>query len=360
VSKLCKLKQLKKPVSVRCEMPALGLRIPVIDFATYIDARLGGHDTVAIEAELSEQIVQASRSVGMFYLTGHGVSPALIEQVMAVNARFFASSSAQKEAISTKVSTNYRGFGLLKNYRDWREQIHLGMESALPPGASSQYWQLWGPNLWPVSDTEHYKSTMLAYFDAVESLSRSMLILIAKGLGKSDDFFTSRMLDRPYLLCKPMSYMPQSAEMSSQKVGVTAHCDWSWLTFLLQDDVGGLEAQDLTGNWHSVEPVNGFVVNTGELLEIESGGYLRASPHRVINARIDRQRYSVPLFISPALDAMVLPGSADRQEPYIDQDHVHKVVKPGTSLVPFVFGESEWQRKAQGHWCWRKDCLQKV
>lgn len=346
-------------------MPTLSLELPVIDFAAYIDARLGGHDTAKIEAELAKQIVDASHNVGMFYLTGHGVSGALIEQVMAVNAQFFASTDEQKQAISTRVSTNYRGYGLLKNYRDWREQIHLGMECAVPQGASADYWQLWGKNLWPVTDTEQYKATMLAYFDAVESLSRVTLTLIAKALGKADDFFTNRMLDRPYLLSKPMSYMPQVGSPADHKVGVTAHCDWSWLTFLVQDDVGGLEAQDISGNWHSVEPISGaFVVNTGELLEIESGGYLRASPHRVINARIDRQRYSVPLFISPALDALILPQPATEQSHYqshyIDSDHVHKVIKPGTELTNFVFGESEWQRKAKGQWCWQEQCLQKV
>ncbi|MBK7749135.1 MAG: isopenicillin N synthase family oxygenase [Candidatus Obscuribacter sp.] len=346
-------------------MPTISLNLPLVDFAAYIDARLGGHDTAKIEAELSKQIVDASHNVGMFYLTGHGVKRELIEQVMAVNAQFFASTDEQKQAISTRVSTNYRGYGLLKNYRDWREQIHLGLESTVPHGATAEYWRLWGANLWPVTDTEHYKATMLKYFDAVESLSRLTLTLIAKALGKADDFFTSRMLDRPYLLSKPMSYMPQASAPASPKVGVTAHCDWSWLTFLVQDNVGGLEAQDLAGNWHSVEPVSGaFVVNTGELLEIESGGYLRASPHRVINARIDRQRYSVPLFISPALDALILPQPLVEQNhyqnQYIDRDHVHKVIKPGTELTNFVFGESEWQRKAKGHWCWQEHCLQKV
>lgn len=85
-------------------MPTISLNLPLVDFAAYIDARLGGHDTAKIEAELSKQIVDASHNVGMFDLTGHGVKRELIEQVMAVNAQFFASTDEQKQAISTRVS----------------------------------------------------------------------------------------------------------------------------------------------------------------------------------------------------------------------------------------------------------------
>ncbi|MFA6557198.1 MAG: 2OG-Fe(II) oxygenase family protein, partial [Candidatus Obscuribacterales bacterium] len=120
--------------------------------------------------------------------------------------------------------------------------------------------------------------------------------------------------------------------------------------------------QDIDGNWRKVTPLpNSIVVNTGELLEIETGGYLRASPHRVINERIDRQRFSVPVFINPALDAPILPGSADGASVCSsasgDEAHVHKVIKPGTNLGSFVFGDSEYERKAKGVWCYAPECV---
>jgi hypothetical protein len=96
-----------------------------------------------------------------------------------------------------------------------------------------------------------------------------------------------------------------------------------------------------------------------ELLEIETGGYLRASPHRVINERIDRQRYSVPVFINPALDAPILPGanSSDCVPAAHGEAHVHKVIRPGTTLASFVFGDSEFERKANGVWCYEPECV---
>lgn len=321
---------------------------------------------------IGQDIAAACHQAGMFYLVNHGIDSRLLDQVLKESKRFFAAPDEEKQAINIKQSANFRGYGLLKNDRDWREQIHLGLEADLPDTEElsthdSKFWQLWGRNQWPLSHTEEFRDTMLEYFRIITCLSRKMLDELACALGLRQDFFSGRMLDRPYLLIKAMSYLPQESSIRSRQGqdentlnwGVTAHCDWSWLTFLLQDDVGGLEAQDRQGKWHRVEPLPGaLVVNTGELLELETGGYLRASPHRVINSRIDRQRFSVPLFVNPALDSMVYP-TRQTEASGLDaaDEHVHKVIRPGSQPQAFMFGDSEWQRKALGQWCYCKDCL---
>jgi len=320
-----------------------------------------------------QAICDACDAGGMFYLVDHDIPQELIDTVLAQTAAFFAQSDEEKASIHIKNSTNHRGYGLLKNYRDWREQIHLGVEAkALPPDASAPYWDLWGVNQWPQSKDDLFKQTMLAYFAAIDDLARCTLTSLAMALDKPDDFFTARMKDRPYLLIKAMSYLPQeniAANNSELQHGVTAHCDWSWLTFLIQDQVGGLEAQDKDGFWHRVDPRPGaIVVNTGELLEIESGGQISASPHRVINSRIDKKRYSVPVFVNPALDAEIIPAgifmatahSNDCNDQSSGLPHVHKVIVPGSRLQPFIFGTSEWQRKAQGQWCYQTECLKAI
>jgi isopenicillin N synthase-like dioxygenase len=346
--------------------------LPIVDASAYFFARLEGRDAGAEAAQLGIDIKNACHAVGMFYLVGYDIDQALIDKVMQKTAWFFASDQGDKDAISIKKSPQFRGYGLLKNYRDWREQIHIGVESSLLEIAASDsglaktdhYWQLWGKNQWPsTTGSDEFKNCVLDYFAAVEALARDILTLLAQALDKPSNFFTERMKNRPYLLMKAMSYLPQEKRgEDSAQMGVTAHCDWSWLTFLVQDQVGGLEAQDIEGNWRKVTPLpNSIVVNTGELLEIETGGYLRASPHRVINERIDRQRFSVPVFINPALDARILPGSADGasvcSSTSDDEAHVHKVIKPGTSLDSFVFGESEYERKAKGVWCYSQQCV---
>jgi len=61
------------------------------------------------------------------------------------------------------------------------------------------------------------------------------------------------------------------------------HADYGTITFLIQDDVGGLEARDQEGNWVPVPPIpNSIVLNAGLILEMWSGGLFPA-PVRIFD-----------------------------------------------------------------------------
>lgn len=60
------------------------------------------------------------------------------------------------------------------------------------------------------------------------------------------------------------------------------HCDWHTITLLFQDHVGGLEVRGTKGDWLPAIPIkDAILLNSGQLLEIYSGGLLPATPHRV-------------------------------------------------------------------------------
>jgi isopenicillin N synthase-like dioxygenase len=62
------------------------------------------------------------------------------------------------------------------------------------------------------------------------------------------------------------------------------------------------------GLFHEVPPLPGaFVVNLGELLEVATNGYLVATNHRVVSPPGATERFSVPFFYNPRLDARVEP-----------------------------------------------------
>ena len=67
-----------------------------------------------------------------------------------------------------------------------------------------------------------------------------------------------------------------------------------------------------------------FVVNTGELLEYATQGYLIATNHRVISPRYPDDRISVPFFFNPALDTQLpiieLPAELAAQARGVTQD----------------------------------------
>lgn len=88
--------------------------------------------------------------------------------------------------------------------------------------------------------------------------------------------------------------------------GVGPHADVSTITVLLQDDTGGLYVRGKEENiWFPVEPVKGaLVINIGDVLQIMSNDRYHSIEHRV-NTNSKKHRVSVPIFVNPALDAVV-------------------------------------------------------
>ncbi|PLN30723.1 2-oxobutyrate oxidase, partial [Klebsiella pneumoniae] len=79
------------------------------------------------------------------------------------------------------------------------------------------------------------------------------------------------------------------------------------------------------GEWIDAVPLAGsFVVNIGELLELATNGYLRATVHRVVSPPAQQQRLSIAFFLGAQLDAVVpvytLPPELAREARGPDSD----------------------------------------
>ena len=75
-------------------------------------------------------------------------------------------------------------------------------------------------------------------------------------------------------------------------------------------EVGALKPDNYKScqSWIDATPIQGsFVVNIGEMLEIATQGYLTATRHRVLSPPAGVERFSVPFFLGPRLDAIVEP-----------------------------------------------------
>ncbi len=275
--------------------------IPLLDLRRFDAAEAQG---AAFLAELRA----AAHDVGFFYVTGHGVDTRLLREVMETSRRFFSLPEGDKLAIEMVNSPHFRGYNRVASERtrgrpDWREQIDIGAERpALPRGARLQ-----GPNQWPAAlpelraVVEHWQSA------AVQVLIR-ILRAFALALGQRADALEPLYGDDPHYLVKLIRY-PGVAAMGDARggdaLGVGAHKDSELLTLLLQDDQGGLQVETPRG-WAEVPPRAGtFVVNIGELLELASDGYLRATVHRVATPPAGAERLSAAFFLGARLDATV-------------------------------------------------------
>ncbi len=259
-----------------------------------------------------EALHRAARDVGFFQLVGHGVTAAETEALLSAARAFFALPEADRLAIDNLNSPHFRGYTrtgneLTRGTRDWRDQLDIGAE--LPPhvpGAGEpDYWWLEGPNQWPEAQPELRRVT-LDWIERLSAVSHRLLHELLAAVGAPEDFYDDAFAGHPHANLKLIRYPGRAPEGDEQGVGV--HKDYGFLTLLLTDGVGGLQVEDQDGVFQDVPHIPGaFVVNLGELLEVATDGYLKATNHRVISPPGARMRYSAPFFYNPRLDARIAP-----------------------------------------------------
>jgi isopenicillin N synthase-like dioxygenase len=276
--------------------------IPQLDLSRF-DA---GQET---RADFLAQLRAAAHEVGFFYVTGHGVDARLLRDVLASARQFFALPERDKLAIEMVKSPHFRGYNrvaseLTRGRPDWREQIDFGAERPIVPHDSgAPAWsRLRGPNQWPAALPD-LRAVVSQWQAAAMQVFTRILRAFALALGQTAAALEPLYTDDPHYLIKLIRYPGREATDADQGVG--AHKDAGLITLLLQDDHDGLQVETAQG-WIAVPPRAGtFVINIGELLELASDGYLRATMHRVVTPPAGVERVSAAFFLGARLDAVV-------------------------------------------------------
>lgn len=276
---------------------ALAPSLPVIDMS-----RLDSGDEAA--TGFREELLRATHEVGFFYLVGHGVSTADIDELFAVAQTFFDLPEEDKLAIEMIHSPHFRGYTrtggeLTQGAVDWREQIDIGAERPVDtdPHAPA-YMRLEGPNQWPANLPELQR--VIGRWEArCSGIALRLLQEWALALGSPRNSFDDAFAHAPSTLIKLVAYPGRDVPDGQ---GVGAHKDPGVLTLLMvEPGKGGLQVEH-EGTWLDVPAQPGaFVVNIGELMEFATDGYLKATSHRVTTPADGDSRMSIPFFFNPAL-----------------------------------------------------------
>lgn len=296
------------------------------------DAALPVIDLEAIQREDAVEIARlrsALHDSGFLYLSGHGFAPELVDRMFLVAREFFALPRADRMAIENIHSPHFRGYTMVGNeytqgQADQRDQLDLANErEALDLSDDDpRYLRMIGPNQWPAAVPE-LRPIVLEWFVEAKRVTVALLRGVALALGQRADFFDPWFDEHTHDHLKIIRYPGRADREGDQGVG--AHKDYGWIALLLQDALGGLQVQTLDGEWLDAPPIPGtFVINIGEMLEIVSGGYMRATVHRVVSPDTTQDRISIPFFPGPRLDAVVpvvrLPPELAVEARGIEQD----------------------------------------
>lgn len=318
--------------------------LPVLDFSRL---NAGPEEAAAFRDELRD----AMHEVGFLYLAGHGVPQELTDAMLDISRRFFDLPEDVKLAVENVHSPQFRGYTrmggeITDGSTDWREQIDIGVErDTVEPGDGvPDYWRLEGPNLWPGGLPE-MREVVSEWTERLSAISLDLLRALAVSLGTPEDTFDAAFAERAFPLLKIVRYPGESNPDPVQGVG--SHRDGGVLTLLLvEPEKGGLQVE-YQGDWIDAPQVPGtFVVNIGEMLELATNGYLKATLHRVISPLRGTDRISLPFFFNPALDA-TMPQLAVSPEFQAKARGVS--ADPGNSPILETYGDNALRYRLRAH-----------
>ena len=264
--------------------------------------------------------------IGFAYIAGHGVPQNVIDAVFAASRAFHASPLELKTSLA--INAWHRGYmamasstvvtsSVARVTRPNLSESLMIMHDVAPPDVGPP---LQGPNQWPAW-LPRFQAAIDAYRSEVERVARSIIRLIATALGL-EEAALDRHFAKPTTFLRLLHYPLHPADAGDDQFGSAPHTDYGIVTLLAQDAGGGLQVRrrdgGRDGGWIDVTPLPGtFVLNVADMLARWTNDRFVSTPHRVINNRTGRDRFSLPYFFDTDMDAVIecLPGCAGPGNP---------------------------------------------
>jgi isopenicillin N synthase-like dioxygenase len=260
--------------------------IPIIDFSAFtLEAAL------ETRLKVARDLVSACREVGFVYISNHGVPADALAEAFALSKKFFDLPKEDKmkaphppgwavhrgyswpglEKVSGAISEkdNKAWIERLREVQDYKESYEVGSE---------EFPDM--PNVWPPADVlPEWKPFMSQFYWTCFEAAKNILRALALGMGMEDEDYLLRLHSGHSNQLRLLHYppIPAAAIEGAKMSRMPAHCDWSTVTLLFQDDCGGLQIEDpkSPGRFIDAPPVpNTLIMNVGDLLMRWSNGKL--------------------------------------------------------------------------------------
>jgi len=267
-------------------------------------------------------------------LPGDTLSPATRRRLLAIfDLPDVAKRAMCRRTFAPENANLYRGwFALQDGFPTYKEGTDLGPDLARPM-ARDPSDPLTEPTPLPrEEDLPGWREAAADYYRAMETTGAALMRSLARGVGLPETVFaqafdngisTLRFIRYPV---RDLAKLDPALRIGEGYMLGATHVDSGFVTLLAQDGVAGLELETRSGEWIGVPPTEGtLVVNFGKLLERWTGGAVRATRHRVIGS--GRERFSVPFFYEPAVDAVIAPLGAGL----------------GADFAPVTYGDHLWE-----------------
>ena len=282
--------------------------IPVVDYRDWVS------DDPERRATYVRTVGEGLEEFGFIAISNSPTDPALIDRCYAAAQDVFGLPEATKRQYETPEDGRQRGytsFGIEhakdQALPDLKEFWHVGrdLDASHPLAVSNEI----PPNQYP-GELPSFEANFRDLFHAQELLVKSLLAALAEWLELPEGYFDAAIQDGNSVL-RVIHYPPMGPEAPEGAVRAAQHEDINLMTILPISREPGLELLTRDGEWMAVNPPPGVMVaDTGDMMNLLTGGRVPATTHRVVNPPGDaahKSRYSMPFFCHPHPDFLLKP-----------------------------------------------------
>ncbi|XP_023748981.1 1-aminocyclopropane-1-carboxylate oxidase homolog 1 [Lactuca sativa] len=302
------------------ELTRTSLRVPAIDL-NGVDDMVGS----SRREKIVEEVRHASEKWGFFQVVNHGIPMKVLEEMMKGVREFNEQDVEMKKGYYSrdpdrmvKFNTNYDFY--MSTAANWRDSLLVDMTSSY--------------DLDPQDLPSVCRDSTVDYLNHLKNLVDTLFELLSEALGLEPDHLKRLECEKSRTLA--CHYYP-ACPNPDQTLGINKHTDASFITILLQDEVGGLEVLH-RNQWADVEYIPGaLVVNIGDLLQIVSNDKFKSVIHRA-TGNATQTRMSVACFfhgvsstpkIYGPIEEVVMRGSPPVFREFTVRDYMMKFYSRG-------------------------------
>ncbi len=249
-----------------------------------------------------ETLGKALEEFGFVAIIEHDVPEDLLGGAYAQAQALFALPDAQKRRYEDPTTGRQRGY------------TSMGVERAKDQTVPDikEFWHVGRregdvvPNVEP-AEVPAFTPTFYRLFDELDRVATTLLTSVGVYLGKPGGFFEDFTRGGNSII-RVIHYPPLGDDVEPGAVRAAAHEDINLMTVLPVATEPGLQLMTREGTWIDVQtPPNVMVCDSGDMMQLLTGGRLRSTTHRVVNppGNSNRSRYSMPFFCHPRADAVL-------------------------------------------------------